>query len=251
MLDGQVMLVTGAGNSRGIGAAVALRAAAEGASAVAVADVDADGAAAVAASVEAAGCRALGLGVDVRDRQSVQRAVLSVERTFGRIDILVNGAGVMRPTPVLEISETEWDQIQIVNLRGAFFCIQAALPGMIERRYGRIVNVASVSAKRGKGVLGGAHYAASKAGLLGLTKAVAQEASAFGVTCNAVCPGVIVTDMVRGMTPQQEAKVIQMTPNRRLGRAEDVAAAVCFLASPSAGHITGEDIDVNGGFHID
>lgn len=245
-----VAIVTGGASARGIGHATARRLAALGWSLV-VADVD--GGAVAARVAELGGAPgAMSLACDVTSREQVRAVVAAADEAFGRIDALVNAAGISLPTPVLEIDEEEWDRVLAINSRGVFFFTQAVIPVMRRQRRGRIVNVSSVAGKRGGGVLGSSHYAASKAAVLGFTKAVAREVADDGITVNAVAPGLIATDMTEGrLTGARLERVLDVTPLRRWGTADEVAAAIAFLCSDDAGYITGEEIDVNGGLHMD
>jgi NAD(P)-dependent dehydrogenase (short-subunit alcohol dehydrogenase family) len=246
----RVALVTGAGSERGIGRHAAVALARHGAK-VAVTDVDAEGARRIAASLEDHGFRALGLGMDVTSRASVHAAVAEVSARLGEISILVNNAGISLKNLVVDIPEAEWDRVLAINLKGAFLCTQAVLPVMIRAGYGRIVSVASVAGKRGGGVFGGAHYCASKAGLLGFSKTVAREVADRGITVNCVVPGMIDTDIFGAANAAVRQRVVEGVPVGRPGRPEEVAAAIAFLASSEAAYVTGEEIDVNGGFHMD
>ncbi|NLM95749.1 MAG: SDR family oxidoreductase [Firmicutes bacterium] len=247
----QVAIVTGAGSPRGIGRAIALAFAKEGASVV-VADVNPEGAKAVSQEIADLGGQSLAVQLDVTSEESVAAMVDQTIAKFGRIDVLVNNAGITQPIKVLDTTVEDWDRIMAVNLKGTFICSKAVIPTMIKQQYGRIVNISSVSGKRGGGVFGGAHYSAAKAGILGFAKALAREVAADGITVNSVAPGLIATDIRGGLEPEDVQK--EMTkdiPVPRLGTPEEVAAAVLFLASPAAGYITGEEIDINGGSHMD
>jgi len=171
---------------------------------------------------------------------------------FNRIDVLVNNAGITQPIKVLNTSLKEWEKIIKVNLTGTFLCSKAVLPYMRENKYGRIVNMSSVSAKRGGGVFGGAHYSAAKAGILGFSKALAREVAEYGITVNSIAPGIVDTD-IRGdkVSPEIDKEIKKSIPVHRFGKVEEIAAVVLFLASPSSAYITGEDIDINGGSHMD
>ncbi len=173
-----------------------------------------------------------------------------VAEEFGRLDVLVNNAGIYEVLPVEEISEAQWDRVLDVNLKGAFFCCQAVVPAMKRQGEGRIVSVASSAGKAG-GTLAGAHYSVSKAGVICLTKQLARELGPYGITVNAVAPGRIDTPMIRVASDEENEAFVRRTPLGRLGTPEDVAGAVVFLASDAASFITGEIVDVNGGLLID
>ncbi len=241
---GRVALVTGA--SRGIGRAIARALAAGGASVMAAAR--GDHAQAVADEIRSAGGKADAVSVDVTEPESVQAAVaLAIER-FGRIDILVNNAGVTRDQLMLRMKRDDWDAVLATNLTAAFTTVQAVLKPMIKQRYGRIVNITSVVGQAGNA--GQANYAASKAGLIGLSKAVALEVASREVTVNAVAPGLIDTDMTRAISADAQAGWANRIPVKRLGTPEEVAAAVVFLASDEASYITGHVLAVNGGMYM-
>lgn len=248
--SGKVAIVTGAGTPRGIGRAIALCLAAKGADIV-VADMNLDGAKTIAQEVQAMGRRALPVQVNVTDEASVQAMVNAVNKEFGRIDILVNNAGITQPVKVLDTTAADWDRIMAVNLKGTFLCSKAVLPTMMSQKYGRIVNMSSVSGKRGGGVYGGAHYSAAKAGILGFSKALAREVVEDGITVNSVCPGLVDTDIRAELSEEMERASRASIPMKRPATAMEIAETVAFLASEEAAYITGEDIDVNGGSHMD
>ncbi len=240
-LVGRTALVTGA--ARGIGLAIASALAGGGAN-VALVDVDA---AALNRAARLASQDALPIQADVSRRDDVQRSVDTTVERFGGLDILVNNAGICPLTGFAEIDENEWDRVLAVNLKGAFLCCQAALPYLRRSgRQGRIVNVASVAGQMG-GVAIGAHYAASKAGLIGLSKSLARLLAADGVTVNCVAPGTTETDLTASWSESVKASVRAQIPMGRFIQAEEVAKAVEFLCSPMAGAITGATIDVNAG----
>ncbi len=241
-LQDRVAIITG--GARGIGRAIGQAFAAEGACAVLV-DLD-------PAVVEAAKAlpQALGMQLDVSDETLVRAAVVQVLERFGKIDILVNNAGVCPLTTFESISRAEWDRVLTVNLTGAFVCSQAVAPAMKKAGYGRIINLSSVAGKMG-GVMVGAHYAASKAGLLGLTWSLARIYAPFGITANAIAPATVETEMTRDWPQDALDRLRQSIPLGRLARVGDVAAAAVFLASEEASFITGEVLDVNGGFLMD
>jgi 3-oxoacyl-[acyl-carrier protein] reductase len=188
--------------------------------------------------------------VDVSQPGLVSAFIAAIESTLGRIDILVNNAGICPRRGLEEITPEEWDQVMQVNLKSVFMLCQRVLPGMKQRRYGKIVNIASAAGKIG-GAQVGAHYAASKAGVICLTKSVAAHAAPFGVNVNAICPGIIDTRMTMGLPPEKLERYQAAIPLGRIGSALDVAQAVLFLASDVSGYITGEIMDVNGGFVMD
>jgi 3-oxoacyl-[acyl-carrier protein] reductase len=241
-LKDRVAIVTG--GARGIGLAIGMAFAAEGARVV-LTDIDAE--ALVEAGQEQ---EALVVAADVADEESVRAMVDQVVRRYNRIDILVNNAGICPLTPFEVTSRAEWDRVMAVNLTGAFLCSQAVLPFMKSARYGRIINISSVAGKMG-GVTVGAHYAASKAGLLGLTWSLAKLCAPSGITANAIAPVTVETDLTRDWPVEVLERVRQSIPLGRLARASDVSAAAVFIASEEAGFITGEVLDVNGGFLMD
>ena len=238
-LTGKIALVTG--STRGIGRAIAETLSEAGAR-IAVVGRDQARAAEVAAAL---GKDAQGFGADVSDPASVTSLVESVEKAFGQIDILVNNAGLTRDNILFRIKDEDWDMVLDANLRGAFVAIRAASRGMMKRRWGRIINIASIVGITGN--KGQANYAASKAGLIGLTKSVAKELGSRNILVNAVAPGFIETDMTKAMTPEARTSLAGQIPLDRLGRSQDVASAVAFLASEHAAYITGQVLVVDGG----
>jgi 3-oxoacyl-[acyl-carrier protein] reductase len=239
-LDGQVAVVTGGG--RGIGLAIAEALAAAGAK-VAVVDVDQGGAEASAGSLPGEGHR--GYCADVTDADQVHAMIQSVEVDVGPITILVNNAGITRDNLLIRMSEEEWDQVLSVNLKGAFNTTKGVARGMMKRREGSIVNIASVIGRMGNA--GQANYAASKAGMIGLTKSVAREFANRGVRCNAIAPGFIQTEMTAQLKPEVIEGLKGQIPMGTLGTPEDVARVVRFLVGPGAAYITGQVIGVDGG----
>lgn len=245
-------VVTGAGSARGIGREIARQL---GAAGFAVVALDVDGAAAeetaavVAAQHDVA---ALGLVADVTDEDSVDRALSAVEAAdLPPVAALVNNAAISEPTPFLEITRPEWERTFEVNVTGAYLVTRRVLPGMLERGHGRIVNISSVAGERGGGLFGGTHYAASKAAVLGLTRALAREVGRRGVVVNAVAPGLVDTDIVGDLlSTERGQRIVDETPVGRGGRPADVAATAVFLAGEGAGYITGATVDVNGGSHM-
>jgi 3-oxoacyl-[acyl-carrier protein] reductase len=238
-LTGRTALVTG--STRGIGRSIAESLTAAGAR-VAVVGRDAARADEAAAAI---GGGAQGFSCDVADSASVVALVEAVEKSFGQIDILVNNAGLTRDNILFRIKDDDWDAVLDANLRGAFVAIRATSRGMMKRRWGRIINIASVVGITGN--KGQSNYAASKAGLIGLTKSVAKELGSRNILVNAVAPGYIETDMTAAMTPEARAALSGMIPLERLGTPGDIAATVTFLASEHASYITGQVLVVDGG----
>ena len=238
-LTGRTALVTG--STRGIGRAIA-EALAEAGARVAVVGRDQARAAEVAAAL---GGGAQGFAADVGDPASIAALIEGVETSFGQIDILVNNAGLTRDNILFRVKDDDWDMVLDANLRGAFLTIRAASRGMIKRRWGRIINIASIVGITGN--KGQANYAASKAGLIGLTKSVAKELGSRNVLVNAVAPGFIETDMTAAMTPEARAALSGQIPLERLGTPRDIAGVVTFLASDYASYVTGQTLVVDGG----
>jgi 3-oxoacyl-[acyl-carrier protein] reductase len=244
-MHNRIAFVTGA--SRGIGKACALALAGAGAR-VALAARRREKLEEVAAEIRARSGEAYVVELDLASDDSIKNAFAVTAKEFGRIDILVNNAGITRDNLALRMKKDDWDAVLETNLTGAFRAIQQVLQGMMRERWGRIVNITSVVGEAGNA--GQANYAASKAGLIGLTKSMAQEMASRQITVNAVSPGFIDTDMTSVLGDEVKAKVLQAIPLRRLGTAEDVAAAVRFLASEEAGYITGHVLAVNGGMYM-
>lgn len=242
-LTSRVALVTGA--SRGIGRAIAFALARQGATVVAASR--GDNARPVAEQIAAAGLRAEALTLDVTDDQSVGAAISGVLERHGRIDILVSNAGITRDQLLLRMKREDWDAVLATNLTAAFTMCQAALRPMLKQRSGRVIAISSVVGQMGNA--GQANYAASKAGLIGFCKSMAREVASRGITVNVVAPGLIETDMTRGLTGTSREDWAERIPLGRLGSPEDVAHAVCFLASDEASYITGHVLAVNGGMY--
>jgi 3-oxoacyl-[acyl-carrier protein] reductase len=239
-LDGRVAIVTG--GARGIGYAVAARLIADGAK-VAIADIDADAASQAALAL---GKQAVGLRLDVTSEEQWAAGVASVEATFGPLSILVSNAGIAgRAATTWELSVAEWHQVIAIDLSGVFIGCRAVLPGMIERGYGRIVNIASIAGKEGNP--NAAPYSAAKAGVIGLTKAIAKEVATTGVIVNAVTPAVIETDILKQLTDEHVAYMTSRIPMGRVGQPEEVAALVRFLCSDEVSFSTGAVFDISGG----
>jgi 3-oxoacyl-[acyl-carrier protein] reductase len=242
-LSGKVAIVTGA--SRGIGAAIARTLAAQGATVVAAArGSNAD---ATVAQILAQGGKAESANVDVTDPATVEVVVAGSLARHGRVDILVNNAGIARDQLLLRMKRADWDEVLATNLTAAFTCTQAVLRPMIKQRGGRIISISSVVGQMGNA--GQVNYAASKAGLIGLAKALAREVASRGITVNVVAPGLIETDMTRALAAGTSEEWTTRIPLGRLGTPEDVANTVCFLASDEAAYITGQVIAVNGGMY--
>jgi 3-oxoacyl-[acyl-carrier protein] reductase len=202
----------------------------------------------VAADVRAAGGDAFVVAIDLASPDSIKEAFAKASKDFGRIDILVNNAGLTRDGLALRMKRDDWDAVIQTNLSGSFFCIQQVLPGMVRERWGRVVNITSVVGESGNP--GQANYVASKAGLIGLTKSLAQELASRNITVNAVAPGFVETDMTAGLNEGLKAKITDSVPLKRIGKPEEIAAAVRFLASDDASYITGHVLDVNGGMFM-
>jgi 3-oxoacyl-[acyl-carrier protein] reductase len=242
-LSGRVAIVTGA--SRGIGRAIARQLAAQGAHVMAAAR--GDNASVVADEIVAAGGRAEAVPLDVTGAGAAEEIVATTLQRHGRIDILVNNAGIARDQLMLRMKREDWDAVLATNLTGAFVLTQAVLKPMIRQRGGRIICISSVVGQSGNA--GQANYAASKAGVIGFAKAVALEVASRGITVNVVAPGLIETDMTRAITESARDEWASKIPLRRLGTPDDIASAVCFLASDEASYITGQVLAVNGGMY--
>ncbi len=244
-LTGRVAVITGA--SQGIGKACALVLAEAGADVV-LASRNVEKLESVAKEIEAAGHKAMVLSVDVASAESIKAGIGKVLETWKKIDILVNNAGVVRDNLILRMKPEDWDAVLRTNLDGAYHCIKETLPGMVRQRYGRIINIASVVAQAGNP--GQANYIASKAGLIGLTKAVAAEVARRNITVNAVAPGFIATPMTDRLPDEVREKLMGIIPAGRMGTDLDVAYGVRFLASEEAGYITGHVLNINGGMYM-
>ncbi len=243
-LTGKIAVVTGA--SRGIGRSIAERLAASGAHVIAAAR--GDHAVGTVAAITGAGGLAEAVALDVTDASAVESVFAGLFAQHGRIDILVNNAGITRDQLMLRMKRDDWDQVLATNLTAAFACVQAVVKPMVKQRSGRIVSISSVVGQMGNA--GQANYAASKAGLIGFSKALAKELASRGITVNVVAPGLIVTDMTRALADKAHADWATQIPAGRLGTPEDVAAAVRFLVSDEAAYITGQVLAVNGGMYM-
>jgi 3-oxoacyl-[acyl-carrier protein] reductase len=241
-LEGRVALVTGA--SQGIGHACAIALARHGAS-VAVAARSQQKLDELIAQITATGGKAAAFVMDVADEEQIKSGIKSALGQFGKIDILVNNAGITRDQLVMRMKRADWDAVLNTNLTSAYLCIQQVIGSMLKQRWGRIINITSIFGQMGQA--GQANYAASKAGLIGLTMAMAREVASRNITCNAVAPGFIETSMTAALSEELKQTAVKMIPLGRVGTTEDVASAVSFLASDEASYITGHVLNVNGG----
>ena len=242
---GQVALITGA--ARGIGRAIALSLAKRGAD-IAVADISSESARETAAEIASLGVKAVPVALDVSKSSEVSGAIEGVVKEFGRLDIVVNNAGITKDGLILRMKEDDWDAVISINLKGVFLCSREAVKVMVKQRYGRIVNIASVVAFMGNP--GQANYSASKAGIVGLTKTIAKEYASRGITANAVAPGFIATAMTDALAENVREEMLKSIPVGKFGSVDDVANAVVFLSSPETAYITGQVIHVNGGMYM-
>jgi 3-oxoacyl-[acyl-carrier protein] reductase len=242
-MDGRVAIVTG--SARGIGRAIAEKLASLGAEIV-IADIRLETASATAAEIaHTSGRRTLPVEVNVADIASAQSMVEQATKMFGHVDILVNNAGITRDTLIMRMEEADWDAVLDVNLKGVFNCSKAVVRTMMKQHYGRIVNISSVSGQSGQS--GQTNYSASKAGVIGFTKALAREVASRQITVNAVAPGFIPTALTNDLNAELKESILKITPLGRMGKPEEVAAAVAFLASEEAAYITGQVLAVDGG----
>jgi 3-oxoacyl-[acyl-carrier protein] reductase len=242
---GQVVMITG--GARGIGKAIAESLARKGAN-LAIADISAEAAAETSEELASLGVRTTSIKLDVSRSAEVAKAFDDVGKEFGRLDILINNAGITRDALILRMKEEDWDSVIDVNLKGVFLCSKEAVKLMVKQKYGRIVNIASVVAFMGNP--GQANYSASKAGIIGLTKTTAREYASRGITVNAVAPGFISTAMTDALPENVRQEMLKSIPIGKFGSVDDVANAVVFLASREAGYITGHVIHVNGGMYM-
>lgn len=247
LLKDKVAIITGGAGLNGLGFATARQMAAQGARVV-ILDLERADPAGAAALL---GAGHLGLVADVTDKVSCETAVAAALKAFGQIDALVNNAGITQPVKTLEITGSDYDRILDVSLRGTLYMSQAVLPTMRAQKSGSIICISSVSAQRGGGILGGPHYSAAKAGVLGLARAMAREFGPENIRVNCITPGLIGTDIIKGkLTEEKKAEIADTIPLARLGRADDIAGACVFLASDLSTYCTGITLDVNGGMLI-
>jgi 3-oxoacyl-[acyl-carrier protein] reductase len=244
-LDSQTALITG--SARGIGRAIALRLAKERA---VVGLVDLRDPGRVAEEFEESGLEAVPFSVDITDRQAVNRAVDTMVRRYGRIDILVNNAGIIVRDSIIELSHEDWKRVIDVNINGTFNCCKAVIPHMIGRSYGRIVNITSIAGKMGD-ITASPAYGTSKGAINTLTKSLARQLASYNITVNAIAPHAIETDMSAEWSEEKRRTVVESIPLKRMGKPAEVAEAVLFLVSDGASFITGEILDVNGGYLMD
>ncbi len=252
MLDftNQVVLVTGAGSAKGMGRVIAQTFGKQGAKVV-ICDINQAGCDANVEEMKKMGIDATGYAANLTDPEAVNELVNTIVDKYGRIDVLVNNAGISQKVTVADMTLDDIKRIFNVNMFGLFLITQAVCEVMKKQHYGRIVHLSSVSGKRGGGIFGGAHYSASKAAVLGFSKNLAREVSSYGITTNCVCPGLINTEIWKSLPKEQADAVIDGIPMGRPGEPQEVADAIVFLASKEASYITGEEIDINGGSHMD
>ena len=243
ILHGKTALVTGAG--KGIGRAIALRLANEGANVVINYSGSEDAAADCAAECEKAGVRTLRVKADVSDAAQVEAMFARAVEEFGAVDILVNNAGITRDKIILRMKEEDFDSVLDINLKGSYNCMKAASKIMLKQRSGRIISISSIVGLRGNA--GQVNYSASKAGIIGMTKSLARERASKGINVNAVAPGFIETDMTKALPEAEKEKLLAVIPTGRMGKPEDIAGAVLFLAGPDSSYVTGQVLTVDGG----
>jgi len=246
VLEGKVALVTGA--SRGIGKAIALELGKQGAVVIGTA-TSTDGAQSISQDLAAAGIKGSGMAMNVNDAAGIEAALGDIRKQFSDVAILVNNAGITRDNLLLRMKDEEWDDIMSTNLKSVYWLSKRVLRGMMKARFGRIINITSVVGATGNA--GQANYAAAKSGVVGFSKSLAREVGSRNITVNCIAPGYIDTDMTRALSAEQRDTLLKQIPLGRLGAAQDVAAAVVFLASPGASYITGCTLHVNGGMFMD
>jgi NAD(P)-dependent dehydrogenase (short-subunit alcohol dehydrogenase family) len=247
LLSDKVCVVTGATSERGLGMATARLFASQGGK-VAILDLDLEASKKAAASI---GPDHLGLACNVTDKAACEAAIAAVLARYGRVDVLVNNAGITQPIKTLDITPANYEAVTDVSLRGTLYMSQAALPAMVKQGAGSIICISSVSAQRGGGIFGGPHYSAAKGGVLSLARAMAREFGPAGVRVNNVTPGLIQTDITAGkLTDEMKVEILKGIPLNRLGDAADIAKACLFLASDLSSYVTGATLDVNGGMLI-
>ena len=248
LLKDRTALITGGASKRGLGLATA-RLFAEHGGRVAIMDLDLKATQEAVASLPGSGH--LAVQGNVTKKEDCERAVAETLKAFGKLDVLVNNAGVTSPQRILDIDVATYERVMDISMRGTLYMTQAAAPQMKKQGGGSIVNISSVSAKNGGGVFGGAHYCAAKAAILGYTKATARELGPFNIRANAICPSMIATDITGGaVTPEMRERIVASVPMGRIGEAREVAGCALFLASDLASYVTGSEIDINGGSHI-
>ena len=245
-MNGKIAIVTGAG--QGIGRAIAVALAQKGAG-LTIADINDITAEKVAGEIGAAGGKAVAVKTDVSRVEDIKKLVEKTVRKFGTVDILVNNAGILHSTPIEDITEEEWDSMMAVNLKSVFFASQQVLPYMKSKRSGRIINISSLAGRMG-GYTNGVGYSASKAGIIGLTMAMARRVAEFNITVNAIAPGTTETDIFKQISGEKLEALKQTIPMKRFGKPENIAEVAAFLASDAADFITGAVIDVNGGMFM-
>lgn len=245
-MENKITLITGA--SRGIGQAIAIKMGQSGAVVIGTATTE-NGAGAINQYLEKSGIKGMGIALNVNDAEQINHALQTIREKFGEVEILVNNAGITRDNLLVRMKDEEWDDILETDLKSVFRLSRAVLRAMMKARYGRIINISSVVGAMGN--LGQTNYAAAKAGIFGFSKSLAREVGSRNITVNCVAPGFIDTDMTRALADEFQQSLIQHVPLGRLGRPEEVASAVAFLASSAAGYITGTTLHVNGGMYMD
>ncbi|MBP9100297.1 MAG: 3-oxoacyl-ACP reductase FabG [Nitrosomonas sp.] len=246
VLENKITLITGA--SRGIGQAIAIKMGQSGAVVIGTATTE-NGAGAINQYLEKYGIKGMGVALNVNDAEQINHTLQTIREKFGEVEILVNNAGITRDNLLVRMKDEEWDDILETDLKSVFRLSRAVLRAMMKARYGRIINISSVVGAMGN--LGQTNYAAAKAGIFGFSKSLAREVGSRNITVNCVAPGFIDTDMTRALADEFQQSLIQHVPLGRLGRPEEVASAVAFLASSAAGYITGTTLHVNGGMYMD